>query len=130
MDQKSLLIQLLTCLPPSLPPTPSTRMWAGECGFCQCDWQRRKFKKRELEAFDELRHKREIKRIDRVAGKVVIWIPKEGRIGDHQRPQPCIPERGVITQACFRQNLSIEGQEKRLDWQISVRAKAPQNCTS
>jgi hypothetical protein len=65
-------------------------------------------KKRELEAFDELRHKRKIKRIDRVAG--IIWIPKEGRIGDHQRRQPCIPERGVITQAGFRQNPSIEGQ--------------------
>jgi hypothetical protein len=40
---------------------------------------RRKLKKRELEAFDELSHEREIKSINRVAG-VVVRIPEKGRV--------------------------------------------------
>ena len=71
----------------------------------------RKLKEREFEAFDELSHECEIKSIDRIAGKMIVRIPEEGRVRNHERRQPCIPERGVITQAGFWQNPSIEGQE-------------------
>jgi hypothetical protein len=61
---------------------------------------------------------------------MIVRIPGEGRVRNHERWQPCIPERGVITQAGFWQNPSIEGQEQGLDWQISVLTEAPYNGTS
>ena len=89
-----------------------------------------KLKERELEAPDELSHEREIKRVDRVAGEVVVRIPKEGGVRDHQCRQPCIPERGVVAQAGFRQDPTVEGDKQRLDWQIPVLAEASQSGTS
>ena len=91
---------------------------------------RRELKEREFEAFDELSHECEIKSIDRVAGKVVVRISEEGGVRDHQRWQSCVPEGGVVTHARFRQDPSIEGQEKGLGWQIMVLAETPQNGTS
>ena len=78
-------------------------------------WGRRELKDREFEAFDQFSHKRKVKSIDGVAGKVIVRIPEEGGVGDHQRRQSCLPERGVVTQARFRQDPSIEGKEKRFD---------------
>jgi hypothetical protein len=85
----------------------ATLLWFGR--------GRRELKKREFEAFDELSHEREIKSIDRIARKVVVRIPKEGGVRNHQRWQTCVPEGGVVTQARFGQDSSIEGKEKRLD---------------
>lgn len=76
---------------------------------------RAKFEQRQFKAFDELRHEREIESIDGVTRKMVVRIPEEGRIGDHDRRQACIPERGVIAQAGFGQNPSVEGEEQRRD---------------
>jgi hypothetical protein len=84
----------------------------------------------QVRGFDELSHECEIKSVDRVAGKVVIRIPKEGGVGDHECWQACVPEGGVVTHARFRQEPSIEGHEKRLGWQILVLAETPQNGTS
>ena len=90
---------------------------------------RRELKEREFEAFNEFSHERKIKSIDRVAGKVIVRIPKEGGVRDHQRRQSCIPEGGVVTQARFRQDPSIEGKEKRLSWQMLVPAEPVQHGT-
>jgi hypothetical protein len=40
----------------------------------------RELEEGEFEAFDELSHEREIKSIDRVAGKVIVRIAEEGGI--------------------------------------------------
>jgi hypothetical protein len=77
-----------------------------------------------------LSHEHEIKRFDRVTGKVVVRIPEEGRVRNHERRQPCIPEGSVITQAGFRQDPSVEGQEQGLDRQISILTEAPYKGTS
>ena len=76
---------------------------------------RRELKQHEFEAFDEFSHKRKVESIDRVTGKVVVRIPEEGGVRDHQRWQTCVPERGVVTEARVRQDPSIEGKEKRFD---------------
>ena len=52
----------------------------------------RELEEGEFEAFDELSHEREIKSIDRVAGKVIVRIAEEGGICDHDRRQLCIPK--------------------------------------
>jgi hypothetical protein len=91
---------------------------------------RRELKERKFEAFNVFSHERKIKSIDRVAGKVIVRIPKEGSVRDHQRRQSCIPEGGVVTQARLRQDPSIEGQEKRLSWQTLVLAEPSQNRTT
>jgi hypothetical protein len=39
--------------------------------FSRSNWQRRELKQHEFEAFDEFSHKRKVKCIDGVAGKVV-----------------------------------------------------------
>ena len=82
--------------------------------FSRSNWQRRELKQREFKAFDEFSHKRKVKCIDGVAGKVVVRVSEEGGVCDHQGWQTCVPERGVITQARFGQDPSIEGKEKRL----------------
>ncbi len=68
-----------------------------------------------FEAFDELGHEREIKSVDRVAGKVVVRISEEGGIGNHERWQTSVPEGGVIAQARLGQESSIERKKERLD---------------
>jgi hypothetical protein len=55
-------------------------------------WNRRELEQSEFEALDELRHEREIKRVDTIAGKVVVGITEEGRVGDHQRRPTGVPE--------------------------------------
>ena len=57
---------------------------------------RRELKERKFEAFNVFSHERKIKSIDRVAGKVIVRIPKEGSVRDHQRRQSCL--------TCVRQN--------------------------
>lgn len=74
--------------------------------------RQREFEERDLETFDQPCHEQEIEGIDRVAGEVVVWIPKKGRVRYHQGRKACVPERGVITQACLRQNPSVERQKK------------------
>jgi hypothetical protein len=77
---------------------------------------------RKFKTFDELGHEREIKSIDRVAGKVVVRISEEGGVRDHDRWQACIPKRGVIAQARFGQDPPVEGQEQGSHWQGLVLA--------
>ena len=45
----------------------------------------RELKQRKFEAFDELSHECEINSVDRVTGTVVIRIPEESGIRDHER---------------------------------------------
>jgi hypothetical protein len=89
----------------------------------------REFKEREFEAFHEFSHERKVKGIDRVAGKVIVRIPKEGGVRDHERRQSCIPEGGVVAQARFGQDPSIKGKEKGLGWQTLVPAEPSQHGT-
>ena len=84
---------------------------------------RRELKERKFEAFDEFSHERRVKGVDRVARKMIVRIPKEGGVRDHERRQSCIPEGGVVTQPRFGQDPSIEGKEKRLGWQTLVPAE-------
>jgi hypothetical protein len=65
-------------------PNPSCALLAGQ--------GRRELKQRKLEAFDELSHGCEIKSINGVAGEMVVRIPEEGSIRDHERWQTSIPE--------------------------------------
>ena len=83
----------------------------------------------EFEALDELCHEVEVERVDDVAGKVVVGIAEEGRIGDHERGPACVPERGVIAQARRRQDPPIEGQEQQLYRQVRVVAESLQDGT-
>jgi hypothetical protein len=48
---------------------------------------RRELKQCKFEAFDELSHEREIKRVDRVAAKVVVRISEEGGSRNYERWQ-------------------------------------------
>ena len=73
-----------------------------------------KFQEGKLQAFDELGHKSKVERINCIAGKVIVWIPEESGVRHHHCRQACIPKRGVITHARFRQNAAIERQEKRI----------------
>ena len=76
-------------------PSGSSSWGGSDCciGFppnrsiCRRDRMERKFK-----TLDELGHEREIESIDRVAGKVVVGIAEEGRVGDHERRPTGVPE--------------------------------------
>jgi hypothetical protein len=57
---------------------------------------RRELEERKFKAFDELSHECEITSIDRVSWKVIVRIPEEGDIRDHECWETCIPERGWI----------------------------------
>lgn len=57
---------------------------------------RRELKERKFEAFNVFSHERKIKSIDRVAGKVIVRIPKEGSVRDHQRRQlTCVRQNSI-----------------------------------
>src|SRR5574341_590051 len=47
----------------------------------------------------DLGEEREIQGVQRVAGLVIVGIPEEGRIRDHDGGEPDIPERSVFAQA-------------------------------
>jgi hypothetical protein len=53
---------------------------------------RRELTQCKFEAFDELSHECEIKSINAVTGKVIVRIPEEGGIRDHERLQTRVPE--------------------------------------
>ena len=59
--------------------------WRGGISDLSVGRGGRELKQRKFEAFDELSHECEINSVDRVTGTVVIRIPEESGIRDHER---------------------------------------------